>query len=85
MKLYYENGIKILNSQNNRKNFRARNEFINCMKLGQNFIEEKKSSSGSGSGNGSLDEDEKNNGSGDGSDSGSRNGSEDKESSKDNQ
>ena len=42
MKLYYENGIKILNSQNNRKNFRARNEFINCMKLGKNFIEEKK-------------------------------------------
>ena len=42
MKLYYENGIKILNSQNSRKNFRARNEFINCMKLGQNLIEEKK-------------------------------------------
>ena len=65
---YYKNAKKTLKTNPSTKN--------------ENFIEEKKSSSGSG--NGSLDEDEKNNGSGDGSDSGSRNGSEDKESSKDN-
>ena len=65
---YYKNAKKTLKTNPSTKN--------------ENFIEEKKSSSGSG--NGSLDEDEKNNGSGDGSDSGNRNGSEDKESSKDN-
>ena len=43
MKLYYENGIKYLNNQNyNCKNYRARNEFINCIKLKNNFINERR-------------------------------------------
>ena len=43
MKLYYDNGIKYLNNQNDFcKNYRARNEFINCLKLKNNFINEKR-------------------------------------------
>jgi HEPN domain-containing protein len=43
MNLYYENGLNYLNNQNyNCNKYRARNEFINCVKLSQKFIEERK-------------------------------------------
>jgi uncharacterized cysteine cluster protein YcgN (CxxCxxCC family) len=43
MNLYYENGINYLNNQkNNCRKYRARNEFINCIKLSQKLIEERK-------------------------------------------
>ena len=43
MKLYYDNGIKYLNNEHYfDKNYKARNEFINCLKLSQNYIEHSK-------------------------------------------
>ena len=43
MKLYYDNGINYLNNNNYIcRKYKARNNFINCIKLSQNFIETKK-------------------------------------------
>ena len=43
MKLYYDNGIKYLESQNTTyKNYKARNEFINCLKLGNEYINKRR-------------------------------------------
>ena len=43
MKLYYDNGIKYMNNKNYiNKKYKARNELVNCLKLSQNFIEERK-------------------------------------------
>ena len=43
MKLYYDNGIKYLNNENYiNKIYKARNEFVKCLKLSQNFIEQRK-------------------------------------------
>ena len=43
MNLYYENGLTYLNNQEcNCRKYRARNEFINCIKLSQKLIEERK-------------------------------------------
>jgi len=43
MNLYYENGLNYLNNQKyNCNKYRARNEFVNCVKLSQKLIEERK-------------------------------------------
>ena len=43
MKLYFNNGMKYLENENYIfKNYKARNEFINCILLGNNFIVDKR-------------------------------------------
>ena len=43
MKLYFQNGVNYLNNNDfSYRNYKARNNFINCLKLSHNFLEYKK-------------------------------------------